>query len=111
MYIVYEITKSNLVSSYPTLENWLFGALKLTKSTDVDKYKYPEHDVGFDRKENFSFASQFGRNCIIFGADMIPCVHLNNKKNYILILGEGPTQGLDDITLNAEKKINQLYSM
>ena len=89
----------------------MFGALKLTKSTDVDKYKYPEHDVGFDRKENFSFASQFGRNCIIFGADMSPCVHLNNKKNYILILGEGPTQGLDDITLNAEKKINQLYSM
>ena len=42
-----------------------------------------------------------GRNAIIFGVDM---VHVDNKKEYILILGEGPTQGLDERTLTAEAK-------
>ena len=37
-------------------------------------------------------------------------VHVNNKKKDILILGEDPTQGLDDTKLNAEKNVfNQLY--
>ena len=31
-------------------------------------------------------------------------VHVDNKKSDILILGEGPTQALDDTTLTAEKK-------
>ena len=29
-------------------------------------------------------------------------VHVDNKKKDILILGEGPAQGLDDTTLTAE---------
>ena len=43
-----------------------------------------------------------GKNVIIFGADMSSSVHIDNKRKYILILGEGPTQGLDDTTLTAE---------
>ena len=35
IYIVYEIEKSVNISSYPTLENCLFGASKLTKHVDV----------------------------------------------------------------------------
>ena len=35
---------------------------------------------------------------------MSSSVHVDNKKKYLLILGEGPTQGLDDTTLTAEKK-------
>ena len=35
---------------------------------------------------------------------MSSSVHVDNKKKYILILGETPTQGLDDKTLTAEKK-------
>ena len=33
----------------------------------------------------------------IFGADMSSSVHIDNKNKDILILGEGPTQGLDDL--------------
>ena len=40
IYIVYEIEKSVNISSYPTLENCLFGAVKLTKHIDVDLHKY-----------------------------------------------------------------------
>ena len=38
IYIVYEIEKSVNISSYPTLKNCLFGAVKLTKH--IDQYKY-----------------------------------------------------------------------
>ena len=42
IYIVYEIERSVNISSYPTLENCLFGAVKLTKQFDVDLYKYSD---------------------------------------------------------------------
>ena len=43
-----------------------------------------------------------GENVIVFGADMSSSVHIDNKNKDILILGEGPTHGLDDTTLTAE---------
>ena len=43
-----------------------------------------------------------GKNFIIFGADMSSSVHFDNKNKDILILGEGPTQGLDNTTFTAE---------
>ena len=46
----------------------------------------------------------YGKNVIIFGADMSSSVHVDHKGKYILILGEEPTQGLDDTTLTAETK-------
>ena len=45
-----------------------------------------------------------GRNVIIFGANMTSSVHIDNKNKDILILGEGPTQDLDDTTLTAKAK-------
>ena len=41
------------ISSYTTLENCLFGAVKLTKHTDVDLYKYSGYGIGFDRKGSY----------------------------------------------------------
>ena len=35
IYIVYEISKSYNISSYPTLANCLFGAVTLTKIVDI----------------------------------------------------------------------------
>ena len=45
-----------------------------------------------------------GRNVIIFGADMSSSINVDNKNKNILILCEGPTEGLDDTTLTAEAK-------
>ena len=56
-------------------------------------------------KRDFSFSTGgFGKNVIMFGVDMSSSAHVENKKKYILILGEGPTQGLDDTTLTVETK-------
>ena len=51
--IVYEITDNFNVSSYPTLGNCLFGAVKLTKNTDIDKYGYPGYGIRLDRHGSF----------------------------------------------------------
>ena len=45
-----------------------------------------------------------GINVIIFGADISSSVHIGNKNEDVLILGEGPTQGLDSTTLTGETK-------
>ena len=40
IYVVYEIDDFQNVENYPTLGNALFGAVKLTKNADIDKYRY-----------------------------------------------------------------------
>ena len=70
IYIVYETNNNFQIDSYPTLENCLFGEIKLTKHPDIDKYKYSGYGIGFDRKIFFSFGNEIGRNVIIFGIDM-----------------------------------------
>ena len=57
-----------------------------------------------DRHGTFSVGNGFGKNVVIFGADMSSSVHVDSKKKGILIIGEGFTQGLEDTTLTAEKK-------
>ena len=37
IYIVYETNKTFDVSSYPALENYFFGAVKLTNHSDIDQ--------------------------------------------------------------------------
>ena len=51
-----------------------------------------------------------GKNAIIFGVDMSSSVHLDNKKKDNLILGKGPTQGLDDTTLTTEAQYSINFS-
>ena len=73
------------------------------KNADIDKYGYSGYGTWFDRKSIFSFpGGGFGQNVLIFGADMSSSAHIYNRKKDILVLGKGPTQGLEH-TLTAEK--------
>ena len=102
-YIVYDISKNINISGYPTLENCSFGAVKLTKNADIEKYGYSGYGIGFDRHGSFSFSgTRLGRNVMIFGVDMISSTKIEIRKKDILILGKGPTQGLEH-TQSAEK--------
>ena len=76
-----------------TLNNYLFGFVELTKNVDPAKYKYSGYSVGFDSRSEFSFTDGNLGKC-----HMSSSVHIDNKNKYILILGEGPAQGLDDTT-------------
>ena len=77
--------------------------LRLAKNADIDKYGYSGYGIGFDRRSSFSFpGGGFGQNVLIFGVDMSFSAHIDNKKKDILVLGIGPTQGLEQ-TLTVEK--------
>ena len=96
IYIVYELGASSSHDSDPTIKNCLFGAVTLTKNSDIEKYKYSGCDSGFDRRSGFSFTGGgFGQNVLIFGVDMSTSIHTDNKKKDILVLGRVPTQGLE----------------
>ena len=102
IYIVYELDASSSNDSEPTLKNCLFGAVTVTKNRDIEKYGYSGYGTGFDRRGSFSSpGGGFGQNILIFGVVMSSSVHIDNKKN-ILVLGIRPTQGLER-TLTAEK--------
>ena len=103
IYIVYEISKNYNISSYPALENCLFGAVSSTKNANIDQYKYSGYGTGFDRKEEFSFGNSYGRNLIAFGNDLTNSSHANNKANNILVFGKDFTQGRHGTTIYAEK--------
>ena len=95
IYIVYEITSDYKDINYSTLENCLFGSVKLTKNADTDKYGYFGYGIRFDRQSSFSIGNETGKKVIIFGVDMSSSSKIDNRKKDILILGKGPTQGLE----------------
>ena len=99
--IVHELDKT-CVKTHPTLVNCLFGAVSTTKNADIDKKKYSGYGIGFDWTGVYLLPDgSFDRNVVIFGVDMNSSVH--NKGKDILILGQGPTQGLGEHSLTAEK--------
>ena len=111
IYIAYDL-KSNLNNFDPGLQNCLFGAIKLTKNSDIDKYEYAGYGIGFNSRGTFSHLSGgTGVNVVVFRTDMSSSVPANNKTKSILIFGEGFTQGLGDTTLYAEKIYQISFTM
>ena len=81
IYSVYELGASNSHLYDPKIKNCLFGAVTLTKNTDIDKYGCSGYGIGFDRRGSVSFpGGGFGENIIILGADMSSFIHIDNKK-------------------------------
>ena len=102
LYISYTLCSQlkNLNTDF-ALNDCLFGSVQLIKNADLDKYKNTDYDIGFDSCSEFLFTDGSYRKNV--AADMSSSVHVDNKGKVILILGEGPTQGLDDTT-TAEAK-------
>ena len=104
--IVYELdTWSPDLNTDFILKDCLLAPMKLTKNTVPDQYKYSGYSIGFDSR---SFSSTpdntMVRNIINLGADMSSSVHTDKKGKDVLIIGEGPKQGLDYTTFTAEAK-------
>ena len=54
---------------------------------------------------NFHYQMVAGAKMLLFfGVNNSSSVHLNNKEKNILVLGEAPTQELDDTTATADAK-------
>ena len=50
------------------------------------------------------------KNVIAFGIDMSSSVHIDDKKNDILILGKVPTHILNDIILTTQAQYSIIFS-
>ena len=101
-----------------TVQNALFGAMEITKNADTSKYNYKGYGICFDegvtfghtiRERNFDHTTN-ARNVLIFGADMSFSTHKTNKANNIYVMGELFVQGINDITLYAEKKFYRNFT-
>ena len=73
LFVVFELdTWSQDLSTDFTLNNYLFGSVKLTKNVDPDKYKYSGYGTGFDSRSLFSLPNfDWGKNVIIFGVVLL----------------------------------------
>ena len=70
------------------------GAVSITKNAGIDKNKYSGYGTGFDRTGVYLLPDgSFGRNVVIFGADMNSSVHIDNKGKDILILDKVQRKG------------------
>ena len=78
--VVYEITNIHEIDSYPGLKKTLFGAVKLTKNAEIDKYRYSGYGIGFDKGFYWHPSGGTGRNVIIFGVYMNSSTKIGNKK-------------------------------
>ena len=108
MSVVYELDTWSRYLHYNadfTLDDCLFGAVKLTKNVNPNKYEYSGHGKGFNVRLQFSLLhGEWSLNAIIFGVDNSSSVHADHRKQYILVLGEGTTDGLDYAIIIAEAK-------
>ena len=109
--MVYEITNFHGTNNYPTFTNALFGAAKLTKNADIDRYKYFGYGIRFNSHGFYSHPSSgTGRNLIVFVVDMSSSRKIDNRGKDILIRGKGPTQGLSEHSLSAENMYSINFS-
>ena len=92
-----------------TVQKALFGSMQITKNADTSKYKYKGYGICFDEGGMFSIGNiNNGRNVLIFGVHESSLVHTNNKSNNIFVIGDGFVQGINNMTLYAEKKTKSL---
>ena len=71
IYIVYKASRETINSNF-VFKNCLFGAIKITNTTnsDTDKWQYSGYGFGFDSTGSFTHPDGGnGKNVIIFGAD------------------------------------------
>ena len=83
------------------MKNCLFGEVTLTKNADIDKYGYSGYEIRLDYGIKFFIFRWW-----IWLKYISSSTHIDNKKRDILVLGKGPTQGLEH-TLTAE----EMYSI
>ena len=106
VYILYELAAwpRNPTNNFK-FKNCLFGATNIIKNSDKEKYVYSGYGIKFDA-DSWSFSNGIARNIIIFSVDNSSSSHVDNRKNNFLILGLGPTYGINGRFGSVEKKFS-----
>ena len=96
------VWSKNVPSNF-RFKNCLFGAtsvVKLVMTSDI----YSGYGITFGSAGSWSFEDTFARNVIIFGADNSSSPHSDKRKNNFLVLGQGPTYGINENFGSSEEK-------
>ena len=78
----------------------------MVKHSVKEKKLHSGYGKVFERKSEFNFDNEFGRNVIIFYVDNSSSSHNNNGKNSFLVLGEGSPYGINERFSAPEKKFS-----
>ena len=119
IYVVYKLHPlSSTRNTGYTIQNALFGAMKITKNTDSSKNNYTGYGLCFDEVGEFGHTVRQGnfdrttnaKNVIIFGADMSSSIHAINRANNIYVMGKDFIQEINDTTIYAEKLFHNNFT-
>ena len=119
IYVVYKLDPiSSTRNTDYTIQNALFGAMKITKNADYSKKNYTGYGLCFEEGGEFGHTVKQGnfnrstnaRNVIIFGVDMSSSAHATNRANNIYVMGKEFIQGINDTTIYAEKLFHNNFT-
>ena len=119
IYVVYKLDPiSSTRNTDYTIQNALFGAMKITKNTDSSKNNYPGYGLCFDEGGEFGHTVRQGnfdrttnaKNVIIFGVDTTSSIHATKRENNIYVMGKDFIQGINDTTTYAEKLFHNNFT-
>ena len=119
IYVVYKLDPiSSTINTDYTIQNALFGAMKITKNTDSSKNNYKGYGLCFDEGGEFGHTVKQGnfnrtanaKNVIIFGVDTSSSVHATNRANNIYVMGKDFIQGISGTTVYAEKLFHNNFT-
>ena len=119
IYVVYKLDPiSSTRNTDYTIQNALFGAIKITKNTDSSENNYTGYGLCFDEGGEFGHTVRQGnfdcttnaKNVIIFGADMSSSIHATNRANNIYVMGKDFIQKINDTTIYAEKLFHNSFT-
>ena len=111
IFIVYELKNRRISNPDFTVQNALFGAVKITKDVDTSNNKYSGYGICIDGKSDFTFGNIIsGKNVIICGCDMNFSSYANNKVNNIYVLVKDFVQGINGTTIYAEKSYKHNFT-
>ena len=96
VYIIYDLDAwtKNPTNNFK-FKNCLIGAINALKNSDNEKYLHSGYGITFDSAVSWSFGNDIARNVVIFVVDKCSSSHADNRKNNFLVLGEGPTYGIN----------------
>ena len=119
IYIVYKLNPiSSTRNTDYTIQNALFGAMKITRNADSSKNNYTGYGLCFDEGGEFSHTIGQGnfdrttsaKNVIIFGVDTSSSIHATNRANNIYVMDKDFIQGINDTTIYAEKLFHNNFT-
>ena len=102
IYVVYKLDpRSSTRNTDYTIQNALFGAMKITKNTDSSENNYTGYGLCFDEGGEFGHTVRQGnfdrtinaKNVIIFGVEQIDTT---NRAYNIYVMGKDFIQGIND---------------